>query len=513
MTTADAYPFPTLPAPLRFAIALTFILLVYVAARWTAVVDDGSYCLLLAIAVMSSAWFAGTGPALAATVLGAVLGAFDAREQIAAGAASAPMHLALFLVQGLLLTAVVAELRSARRAAERRRMEAESARRDSDSAGRLKDEFLATISHELRTPLNAVLGWVQLLRTTKLDAVTAGRGLESIDRNIRLQSRLMVDLLDVAQSMTGVLQLESQPSSVTAAAHQAIEGVEATARAKDVVLSVDLPDAPAIVLGDSTRLRQIVWQLLINAIKFTPRGGSVDLAIELEGDEAVLTVRDTGPGIDPEFLPRLFESFSQADQSPMRTAGGLGVGLSLVRDLVELHGGRIRAENRRDRDGAVFFARFPLHTSPPIEAASPGLRVPVESAYLEGLRVLVLDHDSDAREMVRTALQQRGASVQTAASVAEALESLESWSPDVLVSDTGASHRDCYALIGRVRSLDPERGGRIPALALTSVARTHERLGSLMATAHCDIPKPVEPSVLTAEIARLGRRERRRAAR
>src|SRR5262245_57237320 len=371
MPTADAYPFRTLPAPVRFAIALATILAVFLFAQSTSVVDDGSYCLLLAIAVMSSAWFAGTGPALAATVLGAVLGAFDAREQLAAGQASASMHLALFVIQGLLLTAVISELRSARRVAERRRMEAEGARRESESAGRMKDEFLATVSHELRTPLNAVLGWVQLLRTAKLDAATARRGLEAVDRNIRLQSRLTSDLLDVAQSLTGTLQLESQPTSLSAVAHQAVEVVEATARAKDVTIAAELPPGPVVVLGDPTRLRQIVWHLLTNAVKFTPRGGTVDLAIEARGDDATLTVRDTGPGIDPAFLPRLFDRFAQADQSPTRTAGGLGVGLSLVRELVQLHGGRIDARNRRDGDGAVFAARFPLHTIRLVEDLAP----------------------------------------------------------------------------------------------------------------------------------------------
>ncbi|HEU4651308.1 MAG TPA: HAMP domain-containing sensor histidine kinase, partial [Croceibacterium sp.] len=366
MSTADAYPFPTQPAPLRFAVALGAIGAVYVInALFGDLIDDGSHFLLLGTAVMAAAWFAGTGPALAVTVAGAVLGAWDSPSTIIAARAT-QTHLALFVVQGLLLTALVSELRRARRVAERQVQDAQDARRESEAASRMKDEFLATVSHELRTPLNSVLGWLHLLRSGKLDQRTAGRGIEAIERNVRLQAQLTGDLLDVSKVLTGKLRLESRPVSLADASRQAVMAAIPAAQAKGVEVSSTIPDSPVPVLGDATRLRQIAWHLLANAIKFTPRGGAVGLSVEATGDCATLVVSDSGPGIAPEFLPRIFDRFTQEDASPTRTAGGLGVGLSLVRDLVELHGGEIRVSNRNGDDaGAVFTARFPLHAVAP----------------------------------------------------------------------------------------------------------------------------------------------------
>jgi signal transduction histidine kinase/ActR/RegA family two-component response regulator len=463
-------------------------------------------------AVMACAWFAGTGPALAATVLGAALGAFEAAGQ---PGTAVPTHLALFVVQGLLLTAVISELRSARRSAERQAAVALSARREGDAANRMKDEFLATVSHELRTPLNAVLGWVYLLRTGKLDEPTSARGFEAIDRNVRLQAQLTRDLLDVSRALTGELQVESRPAALGAAVGQALSAVEAAARAKGVEINVSVPGVPVVVLGDESRLRQIAWQLLANAIKFTPRDGRVDVLVEAARSEARLTVSDSGRGIDPEFLPRIFERFTQADAGPTRAAGGLGVGLALVRELVELHGGEIEARNREGGAGAIFTARFPLQPANLLEPARSKTVVAAQltSPPLDDLRVLVLDHDPEGRELLRTVLQQRGAAVRTVADVAEALEALEGWHPDVLVSDSAFPDHDSYALIGKVDSLDAEQGGRIPAIALTTFARADTRLGHRLAAVQCELPKPVEPARLTAEIARLGGRERRRAQR
>jgi signal transduction histidine kinase len=511
---SDAYPFPSLAPPLRFAIALVVVSAVF-AGCWAAgdTIDDGSEFLLLGTAVMACAWFGGTGPALAATVLGALLGAFEASQSARVDAA-APTHLALFVVQGLLLTALISELRAARRSAEQQATDAHAARREGEAANRMKDEFLATVSHELRTPLNAVLGWVHLLRTGKLDAPTAERGLESIERNVKLQAQLTGDLLDVSKALTGNLQLDAHPISLGDAVHEAVKAVESAARAKGVVLGIALPEVPIVVIGDQMRLRQIAWHLLANAIKFTPRGGSVDLAVDSQGGQARLIVRDSGRGIDPQFLPRIFERFTQADGSPTRVAGGLGVGLALVRELVELHGGEIVARNDGTGRGAVFTAQFPLQPSNLLDrhVHSGRLIHQLAGTPLDDVRVLVLDRDRDGRELVRTVLQQRGAAVRTVESVAEALEALESWRPDVLVSDNESDH-DTYALIGRIPSLDAERGGRIPAAALTTSGRTDKRLGKLLAEVHCDLTKPVEPARLTAEVARLAGRERRRARR
>jgi signal transduction histidine kinase len=513
MSTADAYPFRTLPAPLRFAVALASVGAVFVIDRmFGSVIDDGSHFLLLTTAVMASAWFAGTGPALAATVTGALVGAWQ--PAVGVNIRATGTHLALFLVQGLLLTALVSELRRARRVAVQQADEAKDARRESESAGRMKDEFLATISHELRTPLNSVLGWLHLLRTGKLDPLTSSRGLEAIERNVRLQARLTGDMLDVSKALTGHLLLESRPVAFVEAVRQAIASATPAAQAKGVQVTSDLPEMSAVpVLGDPARLRQVAWHLLSNAIKFTPSGGAVGLTLEETDGFAVLIVSDSGPGIAPEFLPRIFGRFTQEDPSPTRTAGGLGVGLSLVHDLVELHGGRITASNRIGLNGAVFTARFPLHHD------ATDVAIPVQpmafpsSPPLDGLRVLVLDQDADGRELLRTVLQQRGAMVRTAASVADALESLEAWRPDILVSDNITPEHDSYALVGKVHSLDAERGGRIPAAALTAWSRLDQRVRRMLEPVQTDLPKPVEPAVLTAEIARLAGRERRRVAR
>ena len=511
--TADSYPFRTLPAPLRFAIAVASVGAVFVIDRAGGVfVDDGSHFLLLGIAVMTTAWFAGTGPALTATVLGAIIGAVES-----GGVPTGPeLRLAIFIVQGLLLTVVIGELRAARRSAEREAHDARLARREGEAANRMKDEFLATVSHELRTPLNAVLGWVHLLRTGKLDVATSSRGLESIERNIRLQAQLTGDLLDVSRALTGQLQLDSRPVSLTDVVRHAAASVDAAARAKGVHLELAVPDVPLVVLGDLNRLRQIVWHLVGNAIKFTARGGSVRLDVRSAADEARLTIIDSGHGIDPQFLPRIFDRFTQADSSATRTAGGLGVGLALVRELVELHGGSIEARNREDGAGAVFTVGFPLQPADLLEPRagtrphSPSI---LPGAPLDAVRVLVLDRDVESRELLSTVLVQRGASVRAVGTVAEALELLEAWCPDVLVSDSTSPRHDSYALVAKVLSLDADRGGRIPALALTTAARNDSRLRHLLKGVESDLPKPVEPSVLAAEIARLTGRERRRAQR
>jgi signal transduction histidine kinase len=515
MAPADAYPFSARPAPFRFAIAAGSIAAVFLLDFALAeLVDDGSLILLLGTAVMATAWFAGPGPALAATVLGAVVGGYEVPDSPMVARAT-QAHLAAFIIQGLLLTALVSELRRARRVAEHQARDAQEARRESEAVGRMKDEFLATISHELRTPLNSVLGWLHLLRTGKLDTVAVNRGFESIERNVRLQAQLTADLLDVSKVLTGRLRIETRPASLGEASRQAILSAAPAAQAKGVQVVGTIPDTAVPVLGDPNRLRQIAWQLLANAIKFTPRGGTVGLTLETLGDTAVLTVSDSGPGIAPEFLPRIFDRFTQEDASPTRTAGGLGVGLSLVRDLVELHGGEIRARNRDGEAGAVFTARFPVHAAeaesaaPPAYLASP----PFASAPLDGLRVLVVDQDADGRELLREVLQERGALVRTADSVAVALETLESWRPDVLVSDSGSPEHDSYALVGKVQSLEADRGGRIPAAALTAFARTDSRVRRMLEAVQRDLPKPVEPALLTSEIARLTGRERRKIQR
>jgi signal transduction histidine kinase/CheY-like chemotaxis protein len=508
---AGPYPFARLAPIVRHSVPLVVIFLVFAAADATEVVDDGGLFLLLSLTVLATAWFAGTVTAVAVTVCGAVLGA-SVGERIASAAVQ--LHLAVFVIQGLLLTALVAELRRSWRAAERQAQVANDALQEAEAAGRMKDEFLATISHELRTPLNAILGWVYLIRTAKLDAPTTARGFETIERNVRMQAQLTSDLLDISKSLTGSLRLESEPVSLDTAIAEAAGQVASAASAKDVRLHIDRPGVPIMVRGDANRLRQVVWHLLANAIKFTPRGGRIDVQVETSA-HATITVRDTGPGIDPEFLPRIFDRFTQADGSPTRAAGGLGVGLSLVRELVERHGGEITARNNEGRPGAQFTVRLPLHDGDQHRRAPahmPGIAT-LTALPLAGVRVLMLDRDRDARELFSVVLRQRGAAVRMAASVDEALEILESWRPDVLVSDAGSPERDAYLVVGKVPSLESDRGGRIPALALTSFARSDEHTRRLLSDAHRDLPKPVDPAVLTAEIARLAGRERRRSQR
>lgn len=496
-----------LPAPLRYGVACALVvgvgLLDAAAGRF---IDEGSRFLLLGTAVMASAWLGGTGPALLAIVAGAVLGSIDATG------AAVDMHLALFIVHGLLVTFVVAEMSRARQLAEARMQEAETARLAGDAAHRMKDEFLATISHELRTPLNAMLGWVHLLRTGALDSPLTQRGLESIERNARQQARITGDLLDLSRALTGRLRVESRVISLTEAARQAAEAARPAARARQVELLGDWQGESVMVLGDQTRLRQIIWQLLANALKFTPSGGRIEVTVRAAGDRAEVTVADTGLGIDEAFLPRVFDRFTQEDASTTRAATGLGIGLSLVRDLVELHGGDITASNAPAGGGAVFTARFPLQqvalapvTRPIAARTMPGLP-------LDGVRVLVMDHDDDGREALQLMLQQRGAQVLTTGSVEEALEALEGWRPDVLLSDTPAHDTDSYALTGRVPHLDPSHGGRIPSLALTRFARTDDRVREMLADTVRDLPRPVEPNLLTAEIEGLIARSARAAS-
>jgi len=491
-----------IPAPVRHVVGLLLVVVVFLGYRHTGtVIDDGGLFLLLGIAVLFNAWFAGTSTALGATVLGAVLGALPDRN---AHVPAVETHLALFIGQGMLLTALVAELRRARRTAEIEARSAHAAKLDVEAASRTKDEFLGTISHELRTPLNAVLGWLHLIRTGKLDSATERRGFEAIERNVRLQAQLTGDLLDVSKSLTGRLHLEIVPVPLMKLVADAVSQVRTAAAAKDVALQVSASDRPLVVRGDATRLRQVIWHLLSNAIKFTPHGGAIDVIVE-SNDSACVTVRDSGVGIDPAFLPRVFDRFTQADSSVTRTSGGLGVGLALVRELVERHGGDIRAMNRTDGPGAIFVVRLPIHREDqPERQVLPARESPDASGpSLNGVRVLLLDHDQDARELLEVILIRRGASVRAVRSIDQALETLESWRPDALVSDTTSPDHDIYALVGKVHALEPERGGRIPAVALTTLATTDEKIRRMLADVKRDLPKPVEPAVLAAEIARL----------
>jgi signal transduction histidine kinase/ActR/RegA family two-component response regulator len=402
---------------------------------------------------------------------------------------------------------------------ERKRMEVERTvllARERD-ANRLKDEFLATLSHELRTPLNAVLGWTRVLRATSVSPATQARALESIERNARAQARLIEDLLEVSRIVTGKLRLQVRPTDLAAIIDSAVEVVQPAAAAKRIRLVPEVAVRPAMTSGDPDRLQQVVWNLLSNAVKFTPAGGEISVSLRREHG-FVITVTDNGIGLDPSFVPHMFEPFRQADGSASREHGGLGLGLAIVRQIAELHGGTVTARSGGHNQGATFEVRLPseLTSDAPVPRAGPGTRAPVPTAeinprLLAGVHVLVVDDEEDARELLRTTFEAYGATVSSAGSATEALEVFERTTPDVLISDIGMPFEDGYTLIKRLRSRDAEGGGLTPAVALTAYAAPADRLAALAAGYQAHMAKPYEPSEIAALVERLARDHRRGA--
>ena len=383
----------------------------------------------------------------------------------------------------------------------------EDSRRELRDADQAKDRFLAIVSHELRTPLTAMLGWVRLLTTGRLDDATSARALPVIERNTKLLAQLIDDLLDVSGIIAGKLRLEVGPVDLVAVIESAIEAVQGLADAKSIGLKAVLDPSAGSVAGDPGRLQQVVWNLLANAIKFTPNRGRIDLRLERAGAHARLTVRDTGRGISPELLPHIFDRFRQDERT--RQHGGLGLGLAIVRHIVKLHEGNVWAESEGEGRGATLVVELPL----PIDDVHPAPKTAtvyrrLESASsrlinLAGRRILVVDDEADARDLLAQILGQAGADVIVAGSAAEALETLRRWRPDVLVSDIGMPGDDGYVLIRKVRALGAGEGGQVRALALTAYARSEDRALALEAGFHTHIAKPVDPLELTALIAGL----------
>jgi signal transduction histidine kinase/ActR/RegA family two-component response regulator len=388
------------------------------------------------------------------------------------------------------------------------------ARSEAQVANRMKDEFLATVSHELRTPLNAIIGWSHLLRSGRLDAATIARGVETIDRNAKSQAQLIEDILDVSRMITGKLKLANEPVDLSAVINAAIDSVQLAADAKDIHLAVTLDPSARHTIGDSNRLQQVVWNLLANAIKFTPEGGHIDVRVERAGRFARLCVSDSGQGFSPEFLPFIFDRFRQADGTSTREHGGLGLGLSIVRQLVELHGGTVKAQSDGAGKGATFIIKLPLAPSNKRSSRREGLgRIagkPVGTStslvpQLDGVRVLLVDDDPDALQILSVMLEQSKALVQVAGSVREALEVLEWYTPDVLVSDLAMPDQDGYSLISKVRQAEKENERQIPAVALTSYVRVEERARALSAGFNVFVPKPVQAEELVAAVANLAK--------
>ncbi|HEX8286215.1 MAG TPA: PAS domain S-box protein [Pyrinomonadaceae bacterium] len=392
----------------------------------------------------------------------------------------------------------------------RARHEAEEARREAEDASRVKDEFLATLSHELRTPLTAILGWAYMLRTGQLGGADAAAVYQTIERNARTQAQLVDDLLDVSRIITGKLRLDLSTVDPASFVDSAVESVRPAAEGKGVRLRSEVRAGAARVAGDPVRLQQVVWNLLSNAIKFTPQGGSVEVRLARAGGQVEISVSDTGDGIAPDFLPHVFDRFRQADGRITRQHGGLGLGLSIVRHLVELHGGTARAESEGEGRGATFTVMLPSASADAAgsEHASTPEPPPPDGCpeRLDGLRVLIVDDEPDTLLMLKIGLSRCGAEVETAGAAAEALAALDAGRFDVIISDIGMPLEDGYDLIRKVRARPAEAGGRTPAVALTAYARVEDRLQALRAGYQMHVPKPVELMELVAVTHSLVRR-------
>jgi CheY-like chemotaxis protein len=375
------------------------------------------------------------------------------------------------------------------------------AREEAERANRIKDEFLAVLSHELRSPLNPILGWSKLLQQGKLDAARTANALATIERNAKLQVQLIDDLLDISRILRGKLTLNTLPVSLSFVITAAIDTVRLAIDAKAIQLKLALNPAVGPVLGDAARLQQVVWNLLANAAKFTLPGGQITVALTQTKTCAQLQVKDTGKGIHPDFLPFVFEHFRQEDGATTRKFGGLGLGLAIVRQIVEMHGGNVQAESPGEGLGATFTVRLPLAKTRSKQAQT--IRLDPPAVDLKGLQVLVVDDEADMRELAAFVLEQQGAVVITAASAQEALTALERFTPDVLLSDIGMPDMDGYMLMRNVRSRAATNGGQIPAIALTAYAGELNQQQALAAGFQQHLAKPIEPMILIDAIASL----------
>lgn len=374
-------------------------------------------------------------------------------------------------------------------------------------ANRVKDEFLAVLSHELRSPLNPILGWAKLLRTRKVSEATTARAIETIERNAQVQTQLIEDLLDVSRIMRGKVSLNVCPVNLVSTIEAALETVRLAAEAKSIQIQSVIDSSVGLVSGDPNRLQQVAWNLLSNAVKFTPSGGRISIRLEHHQQYAQIQVCDTGKGISSDFLPYVFDYFRQADASTTRKHGGLGLGLAIVRHLVELHGGTICVESPGEEQGATFTVKLPLMVHPASNRreinSEPST---VNEVQLNGLRVLVVDDETDSREFLAVVLERCGAEVIPVASAFEAIQALDKFEPDVIVSDIAMPEEDGYTLIRKVRARSPKLGGRTPAAALTAYARAEDRTQALSAGFQIHLPKPIDPSELAVVVASLAGR-------
>jgi PAS domain S-box-containing protein len=385
------------------------------------------------------------------------------------------------------------------------------ARSEAEKANRLKDEFLATLSHELRTPLNAVIGWARMLGSGRLDRENSKHALEVIERNAWAQKQIIEDILDVSRVITGKLQLNLGPVDLVAVIDAALDAMRPAMEAKEIQIETLIDASLRLVSGDADRLQQVVWNILSNAAKFTPSGGRVEISVSQSATHVHIRVKDTGPGIEPEFLPYVFERFRQADGSTTRTHGGLGLGLAIVRHLVELHGGTIAAESSEADSGAIFTIRLPLPSGElrleALTGADAALKeTQSEQASLEGLQILIADDETDALDLIMVELAQHGAKVTAVTNAEDALKALEQGRFDVLISDIGMPKIDGYELIRQIRKREAGKDKRIPAVALTAYARVEDRMQAIVAGYSTHIAKPVDATELVTIVASLSGR-------
>jgi len=512
-------------APLRYGLALAsfgLILLVTFALQWILPFKIDLTSLII-IAMIASAWFLGLGPGLLFAVILELTLDYFARPPMA-------FKSAVIIFNRLVLFSSVVWFASSRRKAEQHLREQREliqqalererhARRHAENSDRLKDEFLATVSHELRTPLSAILGWAAMLNMGDLDEKTTQDGLKVIERNAKAQAEIVGDILDVSRIITGKLHIDARPVELAAIVRAAVDTLQLAADAKNISLSLSLDQDAGLVAGDPDRLQQIVWNLVSNAIKFTPHNGRAEVRLRQVDSHVELIVSDNGIGISDQFLPHVFERFRQADSSRTRAHGGLGLGLAIVRHLVELHGGTVTAESAGEGQGAKFTVRLPLAVasqrlvskkeSQAYQATADAVESKSEVTSLDGLRVLLVDDEPDTLEILRVMLKQFGANVRGVTSTSAALETFLEWKPDVLVSDLGMPGEDGLNLIERVRALTPEQGCNIPAAALTAHVRDDDRVHALAAGYQTHIKKPVDPGQLAAAVASLGRQTKK----
>ena len=414
-------------------------------------------------------------------------------------------------VQGWIASILdISERKQAEEARARLLASEQAARAQAEDANRAKDEFLATVSHELRTPLNAIVGWAAMLeQTASLDARTS-KGLQSINRNTRALAQLVDDLLDVSRMISGKMRLDVAPMDLGDVVDAAVETILPAASAKDISVSVAVDPASRSMTGDATRLQQAVWNLLSNAVKFTAAGGRVAVKTRLDGEQIELTVTDSGIGIDPAFLPYVFDRFRQADASSTRAHSGLGLGLAIVRHLVELHGGTVRAESGGRDAGTRFVARLPRRYVPltnhdvrsPASASAPPAAT-MDVPQFDGLRILIVDDDRESCEMMLEALRRFGATTQCAQSATEAAATLLEFRPDLVLSDIAMPGRDGYAVLSEVRQVETALGRRVPVAAVSAYAHEEDRERAMAAGFDHYLAKPVDPAALAATVKAL----------